>query len=123
MGPVHFQVTNNSGYELTIRNNPLGTIGEVANGQSWGYDFDASIQHNTNQMVFSDGTGTVCSGSVAWSDGGSGADDGWMQPVLFKLDGNMNGVGFEGVGEGWIELQPYNLMTAGGTVTVTYTKI
>ncbi len=35
----------------------------------------------------------------------------------------MNGVGFEGVGEGWIELQPYNLMSGGGTVTVTYTKI
>ena len=50
MGPVHFQVTNNSGYHLTIRNNPLGTIGEVPSGQAFGYDFDGSIEHNTNQI-------------------------------------------------------------------------
>ena len=122
MGPVHFQVTNNSGYHLTIRNNPLGTIGEVPSGQAFGYDFDGSIEHNTNQMVFSSPSGTVCSGSVAWSSGGSGADDGWMEPVLFSMSGEMNGVGFNGAGEGWIELQPFNLMAGGGQVSVTYTQ-
>ena len=102
MGPVSFKVTNNSGYRLTISNNPCGVIGEVESGTQFAYDFDGSVEHNSNQMIFKDASDNpICSGSISWSAGGAGADDGWMEPVLFSMDGNMNGVGFSGNGEGW----------------------
>jgi len=38
------------------------------------------------------------------------------------MNGEANGVGFSGCNEGWVELQPYNLMANGGEVSVTYTN-
>ena len=46
----------------------------------------------------------------------------WTSSNIICMNGSMNGEGFSGCNEGWVEMQPFNLMANGGEVSVTYTN-
>ena len=121
MGPVQFNVSNETKYDLRIQASNGAQAGAVA-GASTGLSFTPDDTNITCAMRwYADGI-CILQGSVAWSAGGSGADDGWSTSNLICMNGQANGVGFSGCNEGWVELQPYNLMANGGEVSVTYTN-
>ena len=126
MGPVKFHISNNSGLSLLVMNNQVGNIGGCNNGETFDYEFDSSFTNNTNAIRFYDpstpGTFTDVAGS-SWSGGGSGFDPGWQSPFTISASGDYNGVLFNATQNGWIELQPWNLMENGGNVNITFTKI
>ena len=122
MGPVQFNIHNETKYDLKVQSSNGATAGAVA-GASTQMEFTPNDTNITNAMRWYDDTGTcILQGSVAWSAGGSGADDGWTSSNIITMNGSMNGQSFSGVNEGWIEMQPFNLMANGGEVSVTYTN-
>jgi hypothetical protein len=125
MGPTKLTINNNSGLSLYVMNNQAGNIGGCANGESFTYNFDSSFTNNTNAVRFCDpktpGSFSDVSG-VSWSGGGSGIDPGWQNPFTISAHGNFNGTPFSANANGWIEMEPWNLMANGGEVTVNYTK-
>lgn len=123
MGPVTLNIHNNSGSSLLIMNSVLGNIGGCANGETFSYGFDASVTNNTNAVRFyvTPGNYTDVSG-ISWSGGGSGFDPGWQSPFTIAAHGDFNGASFNATSNGWIEMQPWNLMADGGTVNVYYTQ-
>lgn len=124
MGAVTFSINNNTSYLLKVQSsNGLSAV--VNPGTSAQLSFTPADTNITNAMRWynmSDLNTAFLQGSVNWSDGGSGADDGWTTSSIICMSGNMNGQPFSGCNEGWIELQPFNLMANGGTVSVTYTN-
>ena len=121
MGPVQFNVHNQTKYDLKVQSSN-GATAEALAGASTTLDFTPDDTNITNAMRwYADGI-CILQGSVAWSAGGSGADDGWTTSNIICMSGEMNGEGFSGCNEGWVEMQPYNLMANGGEVTVTYTN-
>ena len=106
-------------------NSQAGNIGGCDNGETFDYVFDSSFTNNTNAIRFYDpatpGNFTDVAGA-SWSGGGSGFDPGWQSPFTIAAHGNYNGVSFDATQNGWIELQPWNLMTNGGNVTINFTQ-
>jgi len=121
MGPVQFNVSNETKYDLRIQASNGAQAGAVA-GASTGLSFTPDDTNITCAMRWYQDGVCVLQGSVAWSAGGSGSDNGWSTSSIICMNGNMNGQGFSGCSEGWVELQPYNLMANGGEVSVTYTN-
>ena len=121
MGPVQFSVSNQTKYDLRIQASNGAQAGAVA-GASTNLSFTPDDTNITCAMRWYQDGICILQGSVAWSAGGSGADDGWSTSNLICMNGQANGVGFSGCNEGWVELQPYNLMANGGEVSVTYTN-
>jgi hypothetical protein len=125
MEQVNFHISNNSGLSLLIMNSQAGNIGGCDNGETFDYVFDSSFTNNTNAIRFYDpatpGNFTDVAGA-SWSGGGSGFDPGWQSPFTIAAHGNYNGVSFDATQNGWIELQPWNLMTNGGNVTINFTQ-
>jgi hypothetical protein len=121
MGPVQFNISNQTKYELRVQaSNGATAIAEA--GGSTGLGFGAEDTNITCAMRWYQDGICILQGSVAWSAGGSGADDGWTTSNIICMNGNMNGESFSGCNEGWVEMQPYNLMANGGEVSVTYTN-
>ena len=125
MEQVNFHISNNSGLSLLIMNNQAGNIGGCNNGETFDYVFDSSFTNNTNAIRFYDpatpGNFTDVAGS-SWSAGGSGFDPGWQSPFTIAAYGNYNGVSFNATQNGWIELEPWDLMANGGNVTINFTQ-
>ena len=121
MGPVQFNINNETKYDLKIQSSNGATAGAVA-GASTQMEFTPNDTNITNAMRWYQDGICILQGSVAWSAGGSGADDGWTSSNIITMNGSMNGQSFSGVNEGWIEMQPFNLMANGGEVSVTYTN-
>ena len=121
MGPVTFNIHNQTKYDLRVQSSN-GATAEAVAGASTSLGFNSSDTNITNAMRWYQDGICILQGSVAWSAGGSGADDGWTTSNIICMSGEMNGVGFSGCNEGWVELQPYNLMANGGEVSVTYTN-
>ena len=121
MGPVTFNIHNGTKYELRVQSSN-GATAEAAAGTSTSLGFGSNDTNITNAMRWYENGICILQGSVAWSAGGSGADDGWTSSNIICMSGEMNGEGFSGCNEGWIEMQPYNLMANGGQVSVTYTN-
>ena len=122
MGPVQFNISNETKYDLKVQASNGATAGAVS-GASTQLGFTPDDTNITCAMRWYDQTGTcILQGSVAWSAGGSGADDGWTSSNIITMNGSMNGESFSGVNEGWVEMQPFNLMANGGEVSVTYTN-
>ena len=126
MGPVHLHIKNDSGLSFLIMNNQAGNIGGCATGQEFEYEFDASFTNNTNSIRFYDpkspGDFTDIAGA-SWSGGGSGFDPGYQSPFSIAASGSFNGVEFSAQENGWIELQPWDLMQNGGTVLINFFKV
>lgn len=122
MGPVQFNINNSTQYslEVTASNGADASINAGNRGQ---LNFGPGDTNITCAMKWYN-SADVCilQGSVAWSAGGSGADDGWSSSSLVCMAGDFNGEGFGGCAEGWVEMQPYNLMANGGTINVHYTN-
>ena len=121
MGPVQFSVSNETKYDLRIQASNGAQAGAVS-GAGTSLSFTPDDTNITCAMRWYENGICILQGSVAWSAGGSGADDGWSTSNLICMNGQANGVGFSGCNEGWVELQPYNLMANGGEVSVTYTN-
>jgi len=122
MGPVTFNIKNETKYDLRVQASNGATAGAVS-GAGTQMDFTPDDTNITCAMRWYDQTGTcILQGSVAWSAGGSGADDGWTSSNIICMSGSMNGESFSGCNEGWVEMQPFNLMANGGEVSVTYTN-
>ena len=122
MGPVQFNINNETKYDLKVQASNGATAGAVS-GAGTQLDFTPDDTNITCAMRWYDQTGTcILQGSVAWSAGGSGADDGWTSSNIICMSGSMNGESFSGCNEGWVEMQPFNLMANGGEVSVTYTN-
>jgi len=121
MGPVSLNVHNQTKYDLKIQASNGATAGAVA-GASTSLGFGPGDTNITCAMRWYQDGICILQGSVAWSAGGSGADDGWTTSNIICMSGSMNGEGFSGCNEGWVEMQPYNLMANGGDVEVTYTN-
>ena len=121
MGPVQFNISNQTKYELRVQASNGATATAEAGGNT-GLGFGPADTNITCAMRWYQNGICILQGSVAWSAGGSGADDGWTTSNIICMNGNMNGVSFSGCNEGWVELQPYNLMANGGEVSVTYTN-
>ena len=123
MGPVNFTIKNDSGLSLLVMNSIVGNIGGCASGEEFNYQFDSSFTNNTNAIRFfnpsTPGAYTDVSGA-SWSEGGSGFDPGWQSPFTISASGDYNGVEFSATSNGWIELQPWNLMINGGSVNIHY---
>jgi hypothetical protein len=126
MGPTKLTINNNSGLSLYVMNNQAGNIGGCANGESFTYNFDSSFTNNTNAVRFYDpktpSSFSDVSG-ISWSGGGSGIDPGWQNPFTIGANGDFNGTPFSATTNGWVEIEPWNLMSNGGRVTVNYTKV
>ena len=126
MGPTKLTINNNSGLSLLVMNNQVGNIGGCPDGESFIYNFDSSFTNNTNAVRFfsptTPGAYTDVSG-VSWSGGGSGFDPGWQSPFTISANGDFNGTLFSANANGWIEMEPWNLMENVGEVTINYTKI
>lgn len=122
MGPVQFNISNETKYDLKVQASNGATAGAVS-GAGTQLNFTPDDTNITCAMRWYDQTGTcILQGSVAWSAGGSGADDGWTSSNIICMSGSMNGELFSGCNEGWVEMQPFNLMANGGEVSVTYTN-
>jgi len=121
MGPVSFNIHNETKYDLQVQASNGATAGAVS-GASTSLGFGPGDTNITCAMRWYQAGICILQGSVAWSAGGSGADDGWSTSNIITMNGSMNGEGFSGSNEGWIEMQPYNLMANGGNVEVTYTN-
>jgi len=122
VGPVQFNINNETKYDLKVQASNGATAGAVS-GAGTQLDFTPDDTNITCAMRWYDQTGTcILQGSVAWSAGGSGADDGWTSSNIICMSGSMNGESFSGCNEGWVEMQPFNLMANGGEVSVTYTN-
>jgi hypothetical protein len=117
MGPTKLTINNNSGLSLYVMNNQAGNIGGCANGESFTYNFDSSFTNNTNAVRFYDpktpGSFSDVSG-ISWSGGGSGIDPGWQNPFTIGANGDFNGTPFSATTNGWVEIEPWNLMANGG---------
>ena len=122
MGPVQFNINNGTQYALQITASN-GAGASVAQGNNGQLNFGPDDTNITCAMKWYN-SADICilQGSVAWSAGGSGADDGWSSSSLVCMNGDFNGEGFSGCNEGWVEMQPYNLMANGGTINVHYTN-
>jgi len=121
MQPVSLNVHNETKYDLKIQASNGATAGAVA-GASTSLGFTAEDTNITCAMRWYQDGICILQGSVAWSAGGSGADDGWTTSNIICMSGSMNGEPFSCCNEGWVEMQPYNLMANGGDVEVTYTN-
>ena len=121
MGPVTFNIHNETKYDLRVQSSN-GATAEAGAGASTSLGFGSGDTNITNAMRWYQDGICILQGSVAWSAGGSGADDGWTTSNIICMRGEMNGEGFSGCNEGWVEMQPYNLMANGGEVSVTYTN-
>jgi hypothetical protein len=122
MGPVQFNISNETKYDLKVQASN-GATGGAVSGAGTQLNFTPDDTNITCAMRWYDETGTcILQGSVAWSAGGSGADDGWTSSNIICMSGSMNGESFSGCNEGWVEMQPFNLMANGGEVSVTYTN-
>ena len=122
MGPVTFKITNQTNYLLKVQASN-GLTANVRPGDTTPLGFGPGDTNITCAMRWYDGMNyCILQGSVAWSAGGSGADDGWTTSNIICMNGSMNGQNFSGCNEGWVEMQPYNLMANGGEVNVTYTN-
>jgi hypothetical protein len=125
MGPVNLHISNNSGLSLLIMNSQAGNIGGCDDGGTFNYKFDSSFTNNTNSIRFYDpaspGNYTNVAGA-SWSGGGSGFDPGFQSPFAIVASGDYNWVPFNANKNGWIELQPWNLMENGGNVNIHFTK-
>lgn len=121
MGPVTFNISNKTTYTLRVQASNGSTVG-VYPGNTAQLGFGPGDTNITCAMRWYDDKNIcILQGSVAWSAGGSGADDGWTTSNIICMNGSMNGQQFSGCNEGWVEMQPYNLMANGGEVNVTYT--
>ena len=125
MGPVTFTITNSSSYTLRVDNNTYGLCADLAPNTQKALNFTPADTNMTNAMLFYSASDTgfancLLQASVSWSAGGCGADPGWQQPSIIGCSGSMNGTPFGGDTEGWQELNPFNLMQHGGSVTVEY---
>jgi hypothetical protein len=111
--------TNNTAQYQSLIANALG------NNYSKTILPDSSFTNNTNSVRFfspsTPGAYTDVSG-VSWSGGGSGFDPGWQSPFTISAFGDFNGTVFSADANGWIEMEPWNLMENGGEVTINYTK-
>ena len=129
MGPTNLTITNNSGLSLLVMNNQAGNIGGCDDGGTFTYNFDSSFTNNTNAVRFFDPSTpeayTVESG-ISWSGGGSGFDPGYQSPFTIGANGiftgEVNTSPFSANANGWIEMEPFDLMVNGGDVNVNYTK-
>jgi len=121
MQPVQFNISNETKYDLRVQASNGATASAPSGGKTE-LGFGSNDTNITCAMRWYQDGICILQGSVAWSAGGSGADDGWTTSNIICMNGNMNGVGFSGCNEGWVELQPYNLMANGGQVSVTYTN-
>lgn len=126
MEQVNFRINNNSGLSVLIMNSQIGNIGGCGNGETFDYVFDSSFTNNTNAIRFFDPATpknlTDIAGS-SWSAGGSGFDPGWQSPFTIAAHGSYNGVPFNATQNGWIELEPWNLMANGGNVIINFTQV
>jgi len=121
MGPVQFTIKNETKYDLKVQASNGAQAGAVA-GSGTSLSFTPDDTNITCAMRwYADGV-CVLQGSVAWSAGGSGSDNGWSTSNIICMNGEMNGHSFSGCSEGWVELQPYNLMANGGEVGVPHKK-
>ena len=131
MGPVQLNVSNQTKYDLRVQASN-GAQAEAIAGASTSLGFTPDDTNITCAMRWYENGICILQGAVAWSAGGSGADDGWSTSNLICMNGRgnnlicmngrANGVGFSGCNEGWVELQPYDLMANGGEVSLTYTN-
>jgi len=122
MGPVTFKITNQTNYLLKVQASN-GLTANISPRDTTLLGFGSSDTNITCAMRwYNDKNICILQGSVAWSSGGSGADDGWTTSNIICMNGFMNGKNFSGCNEGWVEMQPYNLMANGGEVNVTYTN-
>ena len=121
MQPVQFNISNETKYDLRVQASNGAAASAPAGGNTQ-LGFGSNDTNITCAMRWYQDGICILQGSVAWSAGGSGADDGWTTSNIICMNGNMNGVPFSGCNEGWVELQPYNLMANGGQVSVTYTN-
>jgi hypothetical protein len=122
MGPVTFKITNQTNYLLKVQASN-GLTANISPRDTTLLGFGSGDTNITCAMRwYNDKNICILQGSVAWSAGGSGADDGWTTSNIICMNGSMNGHNFSGCNEGWVEMQPYNLMANGGEVNVTYTN-
>jgi hypothetical protein len=121
MEQVNFHINNNSGLSLLVMNNQAGNIGGCDNGGTFDYVFDSSFTNNTNAIRFYDPAtpdNFIDVAGASWSAGGVGFDPGFQSFFKIAANGNYNGVPFNATQNGWIELEPWNLMANGGNVTI-----
>ena len=121
MQAVQFNIANETKYNLRVQASN-GATAEAVSGATTSMGFTPDDTNITCAMRWYQDGICILQGSVAWSAGGSGADDGWTSSNIICMSGSMNGEPFSGCNEGWVEMQPYDLMANGGEVSVTYTN-